>query len=118
MPGGDSGHYYPFLQSLIFHIRKFRVNSLPMASGGAHQLQNPDADKYFCQGLTLAKQGRWKEALAAYRESLRMNPNRAQTYLNIGFVYYEMGHDQEAQHAFDRASRLQAQPCVPAKNGS
>lgn len=59
----------------------------------------------------LAKKGLWKDALAAYKESLRINPNNAQTYLNIGFVYYELGYDQEAQEAFDRASKLQARPC-------
>ena len=73
------------------------------------QLQD---DEYFRQGMALSKRGLWKEALAAYRESLRVNPERAQTYLNIGFVYYELGYDREAQEAFDRAAKLQARPCV------
>jgi tetratricopeptide (TPR) repeat protein len=72
-----------------------------------------DGDEYFHQGLVLAKQGLWNEALAAYKESLRINPNRAQTYLNLGFVYYELGFDQEAQDAFDRASKLQSRACAP-----
>ena len=70
-----------------------------------------EGDDYFRQGLTLSKQGRWKEALAAYKESLRLNPGNAQTYLNLGFVYYELGYDREAQEAFDKASKLQARPC-------
>jgi len=70
-----------------------------------------EGDDYFRQGLTLAKQGRWKEAIAAYKESLRLNPGNAQTYLNLGFVYYELGYDREAQEAFDQASKLQARPC-------
>lgn len=68
-------------------------------------------DDFFSQGVMLAKKGLWKDALAAYQESLRINPDNAQTYLNIGFVYYELGYDQEAQEAFDRASKLQARPC-------
>jgi tetratricopeptide (TPR) repeat protein len=81
-----------------------------MASGTEDSSQ--DVDDYFRQGLTLSRQGRWKEAIAAYKESLRLNPDNAQTYLNLGFVYYELGYDREAQEAFDKASKLQARPCT------
>ena len=81
-----------------------------MTTGARHQPE-PEMDDFFRQGLTLAKKGLWKEALAAYKESLRIHPNNAQTYLNVGFVYYEMGYDQQAQESFDRASKLQARPC-------
>jgi tetratricopeptide (TPR) repeat protein len=71
-----------------------------------------EGDEHFRLGLTLSGQGQWKEAVAAYKESLRVNPDNAQTYLNLGFVYYELGYDREAQEAFDRASKLQARPCT------
>jgi len=70
-----------------------------------------DGDDYFRQGVRLSRQGRWKEAIAAYKESLRLNPGNAQTYLNLGFVYYELGYDREAQEAFDKALKLHARPC-------
>jgi tetratricopeptide (TPR) repeat protein len=69
------------------------------------------AEEYLRQGVTLAKRGLWVEALAAYKEALRANPKNAEAYLNLGFVYYELGYDKEAQEAFDRASKLQARPC-------
>jgi tetratricopeptide (TPR) repeat protein len=68
-------------------------------------------DDFFRQGLMLAKKGFWKEALAAYQESLGINPGNAQTHLNIGFVYYELGYDQAAQESFDTAAKLQARGC-------
>jgi len=71
-----------------------------------------NGDEYFREGLTLSRRGYWKEAIAAYKESLKVNPDNAQTYLNLGFVYYELGYDREAQEAFDRASKLQARPCT------
>jgi tetratricopeptide (TPR) repeat protein len=74
--------------------------------------QFQESDEFFQQGLALSKQGRWKEAINAYKESLRVNPGSAQTYLNLGFVYYELGYDREAQEAFGTASRLQSRPCV------
>ncbi|HEY2384387.1 MAG TPA: tetratricopeptide repeat protein [Terriglobia bacterium] len=74
--------------------------------------QSSSSDDYFRRGLELSKQGRWNEALRAYKESLRLDPNNPQTYLNLGFVYYELGYDREAQEAFDKASKLQARPCA------
>ncbi len=71
-----------------------------------------EAEEYFRKGLAFSKRGMWKEALAAYQECLRLNPDSAQTYLNLGLVYYELGYDQEAQEAFGIASRLQARSCV------
>jgi len=76
-----------------------------MASNLSPQFQ--EGDEFFQQGLAFAKQGCWKEALNAYKESLRLNPSNVQTYLNLGFVYYELGYDREAQEAFRTASRLQ-----------
>jgi tetratricopeptide (TPR) repeat protein len=70
------------------------------------------SDEHFLQGLVLSKKGLWREALEAYKESLRINPDRAETYLNLGFVYYELGYDREAQEAFERASKLQAGPVL------
>jgi len=70
------------------------------------------ADEYFQKGLILSREGHWKEAVVAYKESLRENPDNAQTYLNLGFVYYELGYDHEAQEAVDKASKLQARPCT------
>ena len=71
-----------------------------------------EGDEFFLKGVAFSKQGLWKEALAAYQESLRINPGSAQTYLNLGFVYYELGYDREAQEAFRTASRLQTRACV------
>jgi tetratricopeptide (TPR) repeat protein len=80
-------------------------------------MPNPDlelheGDEFYRKGVAFSKQGLWKEALAAYQESLRVNPGSAQTYLNLGFVYYELGYDREAQEAFATASRLQARACA------
>ena len=71
-----------------------------------------EGDEFFRKGVAFSEQGLWKEALAAYQESLRINPGSAQTYLNLGFVYYELGYDREAQEAFGKASKLQARACV------
>jgi Flp pilus assembly protein TadD len=58
--------------------------------------------------MELAKNGRWKEAAAAYEEALQLDPYSAETHLNLGFVYYELGYDAKAQQELDRARKLQA----------
>ena len=80
-----------------------------MSSAGT---QSENSEDFFRRGLSLSREGCWKEALSAYKESLRLDPNNPQTYLNLGFVYYELGYDAEAQEAFDRAAKLQARPCT------
>ena len=77
----------------------------------AQPSRTEDGDELFRNGLALSRQGRWKEAIAAYKGSLKINPGNPQTYLNLGFVYYELGNDKEAEAAFDKAAKLQARPC-------
>jgi tetratricopeptide (TPR) repeat protein len=71
-----------------------------------------DGDEHFRQGLMLSRRGLWREAIAAYKASLRVDPDNARTYLNLGFVYYELGYDREAQDAFDTATKLQTRFCA------
>ena len=97
------------LSSSIF---RFHIKLFEMTPGVRPQPEETN-DDFFRQGLKLAKKGLWNEALAAYRQSLRTHPNNPQTYLNIGFVYYELGYDQQAQEVFERATKLQARTCRP-----
>jgi Tfp pilus assembly protein PilF len=70
-----------------------------------------EGDAHFRLGLELSRRGQWTEAAAAFKESLRVNPSSAQTYLNLGFVFYELGYDTDAQEAFDKALKLRARSC-------
>jgi len=68
-------------------------------------------------GLKLARLGKWNEAVAAYQEALRIDPNNPDAFFNLGFVYYELGLDAEAQEAFANAEALRttAQKCDPSQ---
>jgi Flp pilus assembly protein TadD len=63
-------------------------------------------DKAFNTGLSLARLGRWEDAVACYREAIRLCPDDAEAHLNLGFIYYELGWDAEARNEFDRVRAL------------
>ena len=56
--------------------------------------------RYFDLGAKLARSGHWEEAAAAYRNALIEDPENDNALMNLGFVYYDMGLDAEAQDAF------------------
>jgi tetratricopeptide (TPR) repeat protein len=60
----------------------------------------------------LYQQGRLDEAIAHYTESLRINPNFADTHIGLGIVLYERGQTDEAFLHFTRA--LQLDPNSPS----
>jgi Flp pilus assembly protein TadD len=62
----------------------------------------------FQKGLTLARLGKFEEAQAAYLECIRLQPSEPSAFQNLGFVYYELGRDDDAQEAFHEAARLRA----------
>ena len=73
------------------------------------------AAAYFQEGLRLARLGRWDDAAAAYRQALAAEPDNADALMNLGFVYYEMGLDEQAQEAIAKAQALRqtTEKCDP-----
>ena len=75
------------------------------------------AAAYFQEGLRLARLGRWDDAASAYRQALAAEPNNIDALMNLGFVYYEMGLDEEAQDSIAKAQALRqtAEKCDPSE---
>jgi Flp pilus assembly protein TadD len=72
----------------------------------ASDLKPNDPSVHFFRGLALGKLGRWQESANAYLEVLRLQPDHTEAHVNLGFVYYEMSLDTEAQASFERADDL------------
>jgi superkiller protein 3 len=62
---------------------------------------------YVNLGLALTKQGKLDEAIAAYKEAIRLQPDEALGYVNLGALLCDLKHDYAgAIAAFQEAIRL------------
>ena len=54
------------------------------------------------RGLHLEREGRLSEAVDAYRESARLEPEGVAALVRLGLVLRQMGRDDEANEVFGR----------------
>lgn len=57
-------------------------------------------------GLALDELQRYKEALAAYDESIRLDPNNSVVYHTKGVILEQLGRREEAQQACKKTRQL------------
>ncbi|HET7291339.1 MAG TPA: tetratricopeptide repeat protein [Vicinamibacteria bacterium] len=61
----------------------------------------PSTDPLF-RGLQLEREGRLSEAVDAYRESARLEPEGVTALVRLGLVLRQMGRDEEANDVFGK----------------
>jgi tetratricopeptide (TPR) repeat protein len=80
--------------------------------GQAQHMSKATSNDWFQLGLNLDKSGSfmdyqpYREAIYAYNQSLRLNPNRAETWNNRGTAESSMGNYDAALSDFQRASNM------------
>jgi tetratricopeptide (TPR) repeat protein len=68
------------------------------------------------QAITLAMQGRWREAVAANQEIIASFPHDVDAYNRLGRAYIELGDYAQAQEAYQRAIELDPYNVIAQKN--
>ena len=63
-------------------------------------------EQWFNEGNTLENLKRYDEALAAYEQAIRLDPNYASAYHNKGVALDNLGKSREAKQAYDKARQL------------
>jgi hypothetical protein len=66
-----------------------------------------EAGDLFLQGLELSKGGKLKEAIEAYKQAIRLQPDYAEAHYLLSYTYVLLGRDREAVAAYQQAIRLQ-----------
>lgn len=64
------------------------------------------AKEWLEEGEKLLMLHRYEEGLRAYEEAIRLDPNLALAYYCKGLVLRNLGRDDEAQRAFEKAKQL------------
>ena len=66
-----------------------------------------DAQKLYEEGLKALWQENWSTALLFFRRAIAKNPQFANAWLQTGYSYYKLGHNQEAIEAYKQTIRIE-----------
>ena len=86
-------------------ISQFGCSDTPKEKNTEPQPQT--AEEYLNLGETCYDEGRYEEAIEAYKESVRLQPDSAMAHNNLGASYRKLDRHQEAIEAFKEAIRIQ-----------
>jgi hypothetical protein len=64
------------------------------------------ADAQLALGHEFLKQQKDREAIKAFKESIKLNPNNAETHYGLGFSNFRLGKFRDAADAFKKATAL------------
>lgn len=69
--------------------------------------ENTDANGLFLAGRDFLNQHKDREAIKAFKDSIKLNPDDAEAQYGLGFANFRMGRFRDAADAFKKASVLQ-----------
>lgn len=90
-------------------IASFESNHLPQAEEIGKDLlrRHPNEHSlHSIMGMVLARQGRIRDAAAAFERAVQLKPDAAEDYRNLALAYRDMGDVQRAIEGFQQAVRL------------
>jgi len=107
------------LKDLMLHMEKYKKRKALAApvpkSTKLPVHEKTDTNDYFTLACSYENSNRYHEAIEAYKQSLQMDPDRMEAYLNLGVVYYKLGKYSDAIEILKQA--LSVNPYVlPAYN--
>lgn len=86
----------------------FRRLFLTGAALLAHAASSPEAQREAGTGVALAHDGKYREAIGAYRRAIALDPELPNIQLNLGLAYFKLRDLAHAAPAFERALRADA----------
>ncbi len=87
-------------------LRTDRAEEAAAELGDAEKKLGPKFLISYFRGLALDREGKRSEALAAFQDAVRLNPNSAEAHLNLGKTEFSLGQVHEAIAELQEALRL------------
>jgi len=79
------------------------------ATDNTEKTDQKSAYDFLVEGHELLKLQKDREAIKAFKESIKLNPNTAETYYGLGFSNFRLGRFRDAGDAFKKATTLDPQ---------
>jgi tetratricopeptide (TPR) repeat protein len=93
-------------------IKSVVKSAEPVVKPAAENAENTDQKSAYdllVQGHEFLKAQKDREAIKAFKESIKLNPNTAETYYGLGFSSFRLGKFRDAADAFKKATVLNPQ---------
>jgi tetratricopeptide (TPR) repeat protein len=69
-------------------------------------IKRKSADDYNNLGVSYKNKGKYDEAIVAYKQAIKINPDYGEAYNNLGSAYSELGMYKEAVGSYKKATNL------------
>jgi hypothetical protein len=92
----------PLLKSVVKSVE-------PVVKPATDNTDQKTAYDLLVEGHEFLKLQKDREAIKAFKESIKLNPNTAETYYGLGFSSFRLGRFKEAGDAFKKATTLDPQ---------
>jgi Tfp pilus assembly protein PilF len=100
----------PLLKSAVKSVKPVEsVAVVKPATDNAENTNQKSAYDLLVEGHEFLKLQKDREAIKAFKESIKLNPNTAETYYGLGFSSFRLGRFREAGDAFKKATTLDPQ---------
>ncbi len=71
------------------------------------EIKKPDvAEDHFMRGLKYESERKYKDAIEAYKQAVKIKPHYVDAYLNLGQVHYKLGKYPEAVDVYKQALKM------------
>jgi tetratricopeptide (TPR) repeat protein len=94
------------LKKLQAQLDLLQSEAAMMSQKQTELMESTLEESYYRRGLELEKRGEYKDAISAYAEALRVNPNYAKAYMQLGAVLAHAGQKQQAIAHLRTATKL------------
>jgi hypothetical protein len=90
----------PLLKSVVVKSAE------PVVKPATENTNQKTAYDFLVEGHEFLKAQKDREAIKAFKESIKLNPNTAETYYGLGFSSFRLGKFRDAADAFKKATTL------------